>query len=83
MDEDEPPMLVDSGGQTDEIGAISTEMRDMQIVKVPITIITGRLLVPDFFCAVFEAMLVVFWLFLLFTFGCLTLCPIICSQNYI
>lgn len=44
-DDDAPPMLVTADG-TDAVEAgLSSEMEDVKISRVPITIITGRLLV--------------------------------------
>ena len=42
-DDDElPPMLVNADGTTAEDVALSAELDDVKIAKVPITIITGR-----------------------------------------
>ncbi|GAB7355888.1 hypothetical protein MBLNU459_g6538t2 [Dothideomycetes sp. NU459] len=43
IDDDQPPMLVETGHQTAESGQLTAEMDDMNISKVPITIITGYL----------------------------------------
>lgn len=47
MDEDDdgPPMLVSADGAPDLIEArLSADMSDVKIAKVPITIITGKLI---------------------------------------
>jgi len=41
MDEDEPPLLVSGSLDHDETGAMSSEMEDVILSKVPITIVTG------------------------------------------
>lgn len=42
-DDDGPPMLVSADGTIDPAEtALSAEMEDIQVTKVPITIITGR-----------------------------------------
>lgn len=41
FDDDEPPMLVESGDQPAESAQLTAEIEDMSITKVPITIITG------------------------------------------
>lgn len=42
-DEDAPPLLVAVDGSDAQEAAISAEMEDVKVTKVPITIITGRL----------------------------------------
>lgn len=45
-DDDAPPMLVDSEGKVDEAEAsLNAEMEDVQVTKVPISIITGERIV--------------------------------------
>lgn len=41
IDDDEPPLLVSQSDQNDA-GNIAAEMEDLQVTKVPITLITGR-----------------------------------------
>ncbi len=42
-DDEEPPMLVDARDvEEPSVATLSTEMEDVQITKVPITIITGK-----------------------------------------
>ena len=40
--DDEPPMLVEAGEQKDVPGDLSGGLEDMNLTKVPITIITGE-----------------------------------------
>lgn len=40
--DDEPPMLVEAGGQTDAPENITADMEDLNVSRVPITIITGK-----------------------------------------
>lgn len=41
-DDDAPPMLVAADGNADDLdGRLSAEMNDVNLTKVPITIITG------------------------------------------
>ena len=40
-DDDGPPLLVDSNGQLDQQDSIAAEMEELQMARVPITIITG------------------------------------------
>jgi len=42
VDEDEPPLLVADNEAQDGTGAVSAEMGDIALAKVPITIVTGR-----------------------------------------
>lgn len=42
-DDDLPPTLVNADGTTATDEALSAELDDVKIAKVPITIITGRL----------------------------------------
>ena len=42
-DEDAPPLLVASGDDSAAPGSLDAEMEDLKIVKVPITIVTGRM----------------------------------------
>lgn len=48
-EDDGPPMLVEANGYIDPAEAtLNTEMKNVQIAKVPITIITGRLFILVF-----------------------------------
>lgn len=42
--DDEPPMLVEAGEQTNAPDQLSTDMNDLNVTRVPITIITGELI---------------------------------------
>lgn len=42
IDDDGPPMLVAAGGQSDDTQNLSADIDDMNITRVPITIITGN-----------------------------------------
>ena len=42
IDDEEPPLLVESGEQRDGTEQITTDTQDLKLVKVPITIITGK-----------------------------------------
>jgi len=42
VDEDEPPLLVADDRAQDGTDAVSAEMGDIALAKVPITIVTGR-----------------------------------------
>lgn len=43
MEDDDVPMLVEAGPTADGLSNLDHDMEDMNIVKVPITIVTGML----------------------------------------
>lgn len=51
VEDDGPPMLISADGDADpQEAALTVEMEDVKITKVPITIITGRCIEPAFLC---------------------------------
>jgi hypothetical protein len=54
-DDDLPPMLVDSAAVTkasaDDVEEVGDALLDLNLVKVPITIVTGKPVVSWFTCA--------------------------------
>jgi hypothetical protein len=43
LDDDEPPVLVAQDGTDAVPGSLDSKIEDMNLVKVPITILTGKL----------------------------------------
>ena len=43
IDDDEPPLLVSGNGQDKDAGAVTADIESLQLSRVPITIVTGRI----------------------------------------